>query len=75
MLLVNDTREHRRRDSEVALRPWLEIVGAVARLLAANSLASAAVAWLFLVAAVARFADGINRAVGQPCGGMHDYKQ
>jgi hypothetical protein len=75
MLLVSDTREHRRRDSGVALRPWLEIVGAIALLLAANSLASAAVAWLVLIGAVALFADGINRAVGPTCGGMHDYKQ
>jgi hypothetical protein len=75
MLLVSDTREQPRHHSEVALRPWLEIVGAIALLLAANSLASAAVAWLLLMGAIALFADGVNRAIGEPCGGMRDYKQ
>jgi hypothetical protein len=75
MLLLSDTREPRPHDSEIALRPWLEIAGAIALLLAADSLASAIVAWLFLIGAVALFADGVNRAFAQPCGGMRDHKQ
>jgi hypothetical protein len=53
----------------------VEILGAIALLLAANALASPAVAWLVLIAAVALFADGVDRALGQPCGGMRDYRQ
>jgi len=56
MLLLSDTREPRPHDSEIALRPWLDIVGAIALLLAADSLASAIAAWLFLAGAVALFA-------------------
>jgi hypothetical protein len=75
MLLVSDSRERRPRESEISLRPWMEIVGAIALLLAAKSVASAVVAWLLLIAAVALFADGVNRALGPSCGGMRDYKQ
>ncbi|HEV7461739.1 MAG TPA: hypothetical protein VGN78_14465 [Solirubrobacteraceae bacterium] len=72
---MSDTRNRRPRRSQVALRPWVEILGAVALVLAANALASPAVAWLVLVGAVALFADGVDRALGRPCGGMRDYKQ
>jgi hypothetical protein len=75
MLLIDDSREHRQRKSETSLRPWMEIMGAIALLLAANSLASAIAAWLLLIAAIALFADGVDRAVGKSCGGMRDYKQ
>jgi hypothetical protein len=75
MLLVSDTRGRSPRNSQVALRPWVEILGAVALILVANALASPAVAWLVLIVAVALFADGVDRALGQPRGGMRDYKQ
>jgi hypothetical protein len=75
MLLIGDSRDRRQRESEISLRPWMEVVGAIALLLAANSLASAVVAWLLLIAAVALFADGVNHALGKSCGGMRDYKQ
>ena len=74
-MLVTDAHEPSRRNPRIALLPGLEVVGAIAMISVADSLASPVVAWLFVIGSIALFADGVSRAIPRHWGGMREYKQ